>query len=348
VGNRRASSPVEHGSIAHTFDKVNLMMRIDCQSHVFPPAYAELLTRSRGMLRAASEQGQYTIDYAGLHQAQLVLDAYAPAAKLRAMDAAKIDFAVLSVNMPGPEWLDEDLAILGARCCNDYVAEQCALHPDRFAGLACLPLSNVPAALEEMNRAVGELKLRGVVLYSHIQGRPIDSPEFEPLFARAQALDLPIVLHPSAPTWGSVLQDYSMIPMIGFMIDTSIAMLRLILGGVMECYPNLTIVHPHAGGVLPYLMGRVVEQTEIKGRGRERITLPPDDYYRRVYFDLVTPSQQAVEFAYRFASADRLVFGSDHPWVDPQIFIRLVDGLPITVEERAKIYSENAIRLFHL
>jgi predicted TIM-barrel fold metal-dependent hydrolase len=199
-----------------------------------------------------------------------------------------------------------------------------------------------------MNRAANELKLRGVVLYSHIQGKPVDSPEFEPFFARAQALDLPLVLHPSTPSWGSVLQDYSMIPMIGFMLDTSIAMLRLILGGVMERYPRLTIVHPHAGGVLPYLMGRVVEQTEMKGRGREHITLHPDDYYHRVYFDLVTPSQQAVEFAYRFAGADRLLFGSDHPWVDPQVFLELVKSLPISPEERAKIDAENAIRVFHL
>lgn len=323
-------------------------MRIDCQSHVFPRAYAELLKCNRGGLRTTGNKGRYAIDYGGVYQAQLNLDAYDPDAKLRAMDAARIDFAMLSVNMPGPEWLDDDLAVQGAQCCNDYLAEQCALHPDRFAGLASLPLSDVPASLDEMERAARDLKLRGVVLYSHVQGKPVDSPEFEPFFARAEALGLPVVLHPTTPTWGGVLQDYSMIPMIGFMIDTSIAMLRLILSGVMERFPALTIVHPHAGGVLPYLMGRVMEQTEVKRRGREHITRHPDAYYRRVYLDLVTPSQQAVEFAYRFAGADRLLLGSDHPWVNPQIFLDLVDNLPLPADERARINSENAIRVFHL
>jgi predicted TIM-barrel fold metal-dependent hydrolase len=264
------------------------------------------------------------------------------------MDAAKIDFAMLSVNMPGPEWLDDDLAVMGARFCNDYIAEQCALHPHRFAGFASLPLSNVTAALDEMRRAAHSLHLRGVVLYSHVQGKPVDSPEFEPIFAQAEAFNLPIILHPSIPMWGAALRDYSMIPMLGFMVDTSISMLRLILSGIMERYPKLIIVHPHAGGVLPYVMGRVVEQTQLKGRGRDHITRPPDEYYRRVYLDLVTPSKEAVDFAYHFAGADRLMFGSDHPWVAPQTFLNLIRALPVTSEERAKILAENAVRVFHL
>jgi predicted TIM-barrel fold metal-dependent hydrolase len=137
-----------------------------------------------------------------------------------------------------------------------------------------------------------------------------------------------------------------MIPMLGLMVDTSIAMLRLILGGVLERYPQLQIVHPHAGGVLPYLMGRIVEQTEVKRRGREHITQSPAEYYKRVYLDLVTPSALAIRYAYDFAGADRLLFGSDHPWVGTDTMLSLIEGLDLPEQDRARILGLNAASLF--
>ena len=93
------------------------------------------------------------------------------------------------------------------------------------------------------------------------------NPRFEPFYAAVAAKGVPLVLHPTVPIWGETISDHSMIPMMGFMVDTSFAMLRLILGGVLERHPQMHVVHPHCGGVLPYLMGRVVEQTEVKRRG---------------------------------------------------------------------------------
>jgi predicted TIM-barrel fold metal-dependent hydrolase len=139
-----------------------------------------------------------------------------------------------------------------------------------------------------------------------------------------------------------------MIPMVGFMIDTSFAMLQLILGGVLERHPSLKVVHPHAGGVLPYLMGRVEEQTERKRRGRDRITQPPGDYYRNVYLDLVTPSAQALRYALEFAPSDRLLFGSDHPWVSIETFTDLLATIEISQVDRNKLYSDNARSLFRI
>jgi len=321
---------------------------VDCQSHVFPAAYAELLTRSRRAPTTRGGDGVYLVDYGGVQQFELRLADYDPAAKLRAMDEAGVDVSVLSVNIPGPELLDPGLAEDGARLCNDEVAEVCARWPGRFVGLAALPLGDPPAAVAELARAVDRLGLRGVVLPSHVAGVPVDDPRFEPVYAAVAARGVPLVLHPTVPAWGAAIQDHAMIPMIGFPIDTSIAMLRLILGGVLERHPALTVVHPHAGGVLPYLMGRIEDQTEVKGRGRDRIRRSPLDYYRRVYLDLVSPSAPALRYAYEFAGADRLLFGSDHPWLGLSRFVELVGGLELPEEERAKIVGGNARELFRI
>ena len=322
------------------------MLVVDCQSHVFPEAYAELLTRNAGPLQARKSNGAYVIRYGELQQFTLDPKTYSTQRKLRDMDRTGIDVSVLSVNMPGPERLDKELGLLGARICNDYLAETCTRHPGRFVGLASLPLHDVSAAIAELDRAVDELSLRGALLFSHIAGQSVDAPEFWPFYAHAAARGVPLVLHPTVPTWSEAIQDHSMIPMLGLMVDTSIAMLRLILGGVLEQYPELQIVHPHAGGVLPYLMGRVVEQTEVKRRGRDHITQSPATYYERVYLDLVTPSSLAIRYAYDFAGADRLLFGSDHPWVGTDTMLSLIEGLDVPEQDRARILGLNAASLF--
>ncbi len=324
------------------------MVRIDCQSHVFPPAYAELLCRNPRWLLTTRRADAYTIDYGDIHRFVLRPEDYDPAAKLRAMDAAGVDLSVLSVNIPSPELLAPDLALEGARLCNDYLAETCARHPGRFVGIASLPLQDVPAAIGELDRAVDHLDLRGVFLPSHVAGTPLDAPQFAPFYRHVAGRGIPLVLHPTVPSWGAAARDYSMVPMFAMMVDTSLAMLRLILGGVLERNPALRVVHPHAGGVLPYLMGRVEEQTEVKGRGREHITRPPSAYYRNVYLDLVSPSALALRYAYDFSGPDRLLFGSDHPWIAIEGFVALIDGLAIPAADKAKLFGSNAAELFRI
>jgi predicted TIM-barrel fold metal-dependent hydrolase len=332
---------------------------IDCQSHVFPETYARLLTRSRGgALRATGGDGVYTLDYHApgpdgqddgpVQRFVLRLDEYSVERKLAGMDAAGVAVSVLSVNIPSPDWLEPPLAHEGAAICNDYLAELCARYPKRFVGLASLPLPDVPAAIAELDRAVDELGLRGVFLCSHLNGLALDAPVLEPFYAHVAQRGIPLVLHPAVPVWGAAIRDHAMIPMLGLMVETSIAMLRLILGGVLERHPDLLVVHPHAGGVLPYLMGRVEEQTEVKRRGREQISQPPGAYYRRVYLDLVSPSPLALQFAYDFAGPERLLFASDHPWVGIPDILELVRGRSWPEDKLAQVLAGNARRLFRI
>ena len=323
-------------------------MKIDCQSHVFPKQYAEILVKNTGSVQTKRINSTYTIRYGDLQQFKLDPAAYDPVDTVRDMDTSGIDVSVISVNIPGPELLDAELALAGAQICNDYLAETCTRFPGRFVGLASLPLQDIGASISEFKRAVDQLGLRGIILFSNINGKPVDTPEMRPIFEFAEKRRVPVVLHPTVPSWGEVVKDYSMIPMFGLMVDTSIAMLRLILSGIMEEYPDLIIVHPHCGGVLPYLMPRVIEQTEVKGRGRDHITKSPMEYYRKVYFDLVSPSIEAMRYMYTFAGPDRLLFGSDRPWIKLNAFLDLIDRLDISQKDEDKILGQNAARIFRI
>jgi predicted TIM-barrel fold metal-dependent hydrolase len=324
------------------------MFTVDCQTHLFPRDYAEILCRNKGWVHAEKNDFGYTIRYGDIQSFNLKLEAYDLEKKLEDMDADGIDVSILSVNMPGPEVLDENLSLEGARICNDYVAGLVARNPKRFAGIATVPLGHPVYMMEEYTRAIHKLGLRGIMLFSHIKGQPVDSAIMESLYMQAEKDEIPLVIHPTVPVWGEVLREYQMIPMFGLMVDTSIAMLRLILGGVLERRPKLLIVHPHCGGVLPYLMPRVEEQTEVKKRGRENIKRPPGEYYRNVYLDMTSPSVLAMEYAYRSSRPDRLLFGSDHPWVKIKVLKQCILSLDIPDADKALILGENARKLFRL
>ena len=134
----------------------------------------------------------------------------------------------------------------------------------------------------------------------------------------------------------------------GLQVDNSFALLRLILSGILERHPTLQIVMPHVGGILPYMSGRIDHQTEVLGRARENITQPPSMYLRRIYLDTVSPSVESLQYAYQFSGADRLLFGTDHPWVDMPRFVRLIEEMHIPEADKARIFGENAKKLFDL
>jgi predicted TIM-barrel fold metal-dependent hydrolase len=329
-------------------------MIIDCQSHFFPAAYAEFLAQHPNhTLRTVGGDGLYTLDYFSpqgdlLQRFALRLDDYSVERKLAAMDAAGVEVSVVSTNIPTPDLLGSEWAAEGARVGNNALADLCHPYAHRLVGLAALPLPDVAAAISEVDRALDELDFRGVFLPSHLHGMALDDPSLEPFYAHVARRGVPLVLHPSVPTWGAALRDHSMIPMMGFMVDTSIAMLRLILGGVLERHPTLQVVHPHVGGVLPYLMGRIEEQTEVKRRGREHISRSPRSYYRQVYLDLVSPDAAALDFAMQSAGADRLLFGSDHPWVGIDTLLAHVQACHWPAAALEKALSGNAKQLFRI
>ena len=322
-------------------------MRIDCQSHIFPDAYTEILAQNPHPPQVIRRGSDAVVTYGDVQTFRLQDAAYDPKRKLKDMDEAGVDMALLSTNIPPPCMLIPELGRKGAQAINDAIAALVEAYPDRFAGLACLPWQNPDEAITEMDR-VKPLGFRGIMLYSHIGGKPVDAPQFEQVYAHAETLQIPIVMHPTVPTWGEAIKDHWMIGMMGLQVDNSFALLRLILSGILERHPNLQIVMPHVGGILPYMSGRLDHQTEVLGRARENITQPPSAYLRRIYLDTVSPSVQSLQYAYEYSGGDRLLFGTDHPWVDMPRFVRLIEEMSISEADKAKILGKNAIELFDL
>lgn len=320
--------------------------RIDCQSHLFSEEFLKLLEKRKESPYVVRE-GNDRFVIVGEWKRRIMPKHTDVAAKIADMDRTGIAMAGISINDPGPELFHADSTAM-AVLLNDFIADTVKKHPKRFFGLATLPFQNPDAMMKEFERATGSLGLKGILLYSNLDGHFPDEEPYRPLYAEAERRGVPILLHPALPMTYQAVKGYEMTPMLGLMFDTTIALCRLILSGVLERHPNLKLVCPHVGGALPYLIGRVDHQTMVLKRGAEQIKRAPSEYLKRVWFDTVTPIGLAIQYAYQFAGPAKILYSSDHPWVDPQIIIDQVDAQKFPESDRARIYSGNAKALFKL
>ena len=321
-------------------------MRIDAQSHVWPVPYLDYLRTRTEQPRAFLDNNALYIDTEKWRRRAMPGHSDIDG-KLKIMDQNGIDVTVLSPNDPGPERFGADGPRV-ARMLNDFIAAQTRDHPDRFVGLCELPLNHEIEAKAELERAIQELDLRGVLLYSNLDGHHPDEPAFEWLFAHAEAMHIPIYLHPAYPVTYDQVEGRNLVGALGLMFDTTIALARIILSGLLDRYPALNIVCPHVGGALPYLVGRLDHQTMVLKRGAEHLSRAPSEYLQDVWFDTVSPWPAAVRYGLEMVGPNQLMFASDHPWVDPDIITSIIDSLPISDSDRANIYGGNAARLFRI
>jgi predicted TIM-barrel fold metal-dependent hydrolase len=320
--------------------------RIDCQSHLFYEEFLKLLEK-RKTPPYVYRQGNDRFVVVGKWTRRLMPKHTDVAAKLADMDAAGISMTALSINDPGPELFGADSAAM-AVLLNDMVADTVRAHPERFFGLATLPFTNGEQMLKELDRAVSKLGMKGVLLYSNIDGKFLDEPQFRPLFAEAERRGVPLFLHPAYPVTYEMTSAYEGAAGLGLMFDTTIALNRLIVGGVLEEHPRLKLVCPHVGGALPYLIGRIDHQTMVLKRGADKIRRAPSEYLKQIWLDAVTPSPMALRYGVEFIGTDRMLYSSDHPWVDPKMIAANVASLKLSPSDEAKVFSGNARSLFSL
>lgn len=265
----------------------------------------------------------------------------------------------------GPPAVSRELA----RMANEGLAELVQRHPDRFAAfVAAVPLNDVDGCLEEIDYAVGQLGAVGAQIYTHVNGRPLDGPEFEPFFERMAALDKAIWVHPSrSPDWADYPTEqksrYEIWWVFGWPYDTAVFMARLVFSGHLERHPNLKILIHHGGSMVPHFAGRVGPGWDQLGartppdRQEEvehyPLTKRPLDYFKMFYADTALfGAQHAVRCCLDFWGTDHMVFASDTPF-DPEKgpgYIREtianLDGLELSEADRSKIYAGNARKLF--
>jgi predicted TIM-barrel fold metal-dependent hydrolase len=320
--------------------------RIDCQSHLFIPELVALMEKRRTSPYVYRKDGG-TYVVVNDWTRRLMPKHMDIEAKLADMDASGIAMSALSINDPGPELFGADGAAV-ARLVNDAIAEIVKKHPARFFGLMVLPLQNIEETQREMERCASKLGMKGILLYSNIDGTFPDEERFRPMFESAERLGLPVLLHPAYPMTFAATKAYEMATMLGLMFDTTIALGRIILSGIPDRYPRLKLVCPHVGGALPYLVGRMDHQTMVLKRGADKIRKAPSEYLKQVWFDTVSPIGLAVKYGIDFAGPDKMLFATDHPWVDPKIIAGVVDGLNLAPAVQTKVMRDNARALFGL
>jgi aminocarboxymuconate-semialdehyde decarboxylase len=264
-----------------------------------------------------------------------------------------VDLQVLSVAPPQYYyWTDPALGRRLARLQNEHLAELVAAHPDRFAGLATVPLQDVDGAVAELDFAVDELGLRGVEICTNVNGVDLDDRRFRPFFARVADLDVVVLLHPHGFTHGERLMDYYLTNVVGNPLESTIATTRLIHGGVFEEFPGLKLCVVHGGGYLPFYASRMDHSWRERPEGRHHLPdRPPSSYLRtNVYADCLVYDPAHLAFLVAQLGADRVVVGTDYPYdmgfYDP---VGLVEGTPtLSPEDRRLILEGNAARLLGL
>ncbi len=333
------------------------MKKIDIYNHVLPPKYFELV-------KAHSKDAGIVKRMAGL---PMLWDLEARAEML--VEKFPDVVQVLSLSAPAPEWLGGPEDSPGfARVANDGMADICKRWPNQFPFfVASLPMNNVPAALKEMDRAIRDLGARGVQILTNVNGRPLDEPEFFPIFETMSVKhDLPVWMHPFRPGTtsdykGEDRSKYEIWQVLGWPFETSVAMARMVFSGLLEKLPNLRIITHHCGGMLPYFAGRAESLwAQLGSRSADgseadvlkRLSKPPIEYFRMFYGDTVLGgSSAALRCGLEFFGIDHVVFASDCPF-DPEggpMFIRegirSIEHLGLSDEDRDKLYRGNALKL---
>ena len=190
--------------------------------------------------------------------------------------------------------------------------------------------------------------MKGLLLYTNLAGRCPDEPEFRPVLAHAAELSLPVLLHPAKPLTTEFVKGYEMTSSLGNMFDNTIALTRLIMSGVLDELPKLKLVCPHLGGTLPYIIGRLDHQVTVLKRGPKNLQRKPGEYLRDIWLDIVSPLPEAIRMCHALVGPERLLFASDHPWVEPRVILDALAAAKLPAGDVEKISSGNARHLFSL
>jgi aminocarboxymuconate-semialdehyde decarboxylase len=278
---------------------------------------------------------------------------FTPDERLKDMDAQGVDVQVVSIHTPFFGYhLDPIDGRALAREVNDEIAGLARQWPRRFAGLATLPVQDVKAAVDELERAVTVLGLKGAELDTMVNGENWDEPKFLPLFKAAEAMGAVLFFHPQ-PQHNFLMQRttrYGLFNSLGVILDDAIVVAVLIFGGIFDACPNLKVCIAHGGGPACFAMGRLDRGWQGTPAERRSIPQPPSSYQRRLYYDTVVGSEKALRFLLDEVGADRVVLGSDWPFVpwhpSPVAWVQSMKSL--TADEKDRILWQNLEGLLKL
>jgi len=323
-------------------------MKIDFHNHYYPPEYLAAVKKGPTKVRMDYDAENnprlhYPGDYNILVPGHRDLDY-----REKVLADLGVDLQVATFTTPGVHMETPELAVELARRINDaYAGER--KRRKAFAFLATLPLNDPAASVAELERAMG-LGLPGAMVFSNVNGVALADARYEPLWRKADELNAVIYIHPAHPLGVEAMELYWLMPLVGFLMDTTLAAAHLVFAGVPRRYPRITWVLCHMGGAVPYLAERFDRGYEAFSECRQHIDQPPSAYLKQFYYDTVNFDLNCIELAISFAGVDHILAGSDYPHQIGSIpkMLQALKGLDVTENDRRKMMGENAARILAL
>jgi aminocarboxymuconate-semialdehyde decarboxylase len=324
-------------------------MIVDVHNHYYPPEYLDALEPSGSVLNITyNANGDPVVHYPGDYNV-MVKGHRDIAYRQDVLDKEGVDVQIISLTTPGTHVEAPAVAVKLAGITNDALARVHADRPKRFVPLATLPLCDPTASVREFVRAVDQLKMPGAMLFSNVNGTGLDDSQFWPLYEAANDRSAVLMIHPTFPLGVEAMTEYWLMPLNGFLFDTTLAASKLVFSGVVRRYPRIRWVLGHLGGTIPFLAERLDRGFRAFKECRAHIDEPPTAYLRRhFWYDTVNFSQNALMCAIGFAGVDRILAASDYPHMIGSIPLMLeaVKALPIADMGKDAILGGNAQKLF--
>ncbi len=326
-------------------------MRIDVHNHFYPQAYLDEVGRLGGKVRLEEEKSGkrvFMIDGTPVvHISPAQLD---PELRIRDMDACGVDMQMLSLTMPHVYLWEPGAGLALSQAVNDAFAGIVSQYPDRFTSACVVPLQDTKLAIQELERAVEKLGHRAVYLITSIDGRPIHERSLWPFYERVAELGVPIFLHPFLPPGADQMRDFWLQTVLGVLFESALTAARLAFSGLFEEVPNLKVVVPHIGGLIPYSLGRLDKGFRTHPPCSEFISKPPSEYLKNLYIDSVAFERESLQFAVDRWGADRVMLGSDYPQAMGELdsCVADVEALDLPEDQKDMIRSGTAKKLLGL
>jgi aminocarboxymuconate-semialdehyde decarboxylase len=325
------------------------MRIVDFHNHYYPPEYVEALTTSKSAVRVTyDDDGNPCVHYPGDYNI-LVPGHRDIDYRVEVLKEHGVDTQVLTFTTPGVHVEPRDVAIQMARQVNDAFAKV-VRKKKRFSCLATLPLNDPAASVKELERAMKDLGMPGAMVFSNVNHMALADEAFAPLWKKADELGAVIYIHPTDPQGVEAMLDYWLMPLVGFLMDTTLAAAKLVFSGVVDRHPRIRWVLTHMGGATPYLAERFDRGYRAFAECRKNISKPPTEYLQNFYYDTVNFNPDAVKFAISFAGVDRILAGSDYPHQIGSIPLMLetIQRLDLDQVSKEKILGGNARALLGL
>jgi aminocarboxymuconate-semialdehyde decarboxylase len=323
---------------------------IDMHTHVLADATVKLMQKeipSLGLKMAPYDADNAVCEVAGVAYRPFPRGGHDIERRFKDMEAAEVDVHLLSA---APQtWLYGQEAAVGVTASaiqNDEIARLVKEHPERFSGIATLPMQAPDKAADELRRAMRKLGLHGAMIGSNIGGKNLDDPSFEPLWAAAEELDAFMMIHPGNVAGADRLRSYYLGNLIGNPLDTTIAGACLIFGGVLERHPKLNFIMSHGGGFIPYQGGRWVHGWEVRPEPKVHVKHSPAPFLDRFLYDTILHARAPLEFLISSVGANRVFLGSDYPYdMGTGECVRQVRAANISAADRDIILGGHAAKI---